>query len=250
MVYVEFLRARKLLTWHLGILAVITLLVSSLGHDTSISVNGAPTVMAGTPVPLGALAPIAMFFAAIYATSAGTSLNRENLTRDLSWTKPRSRTFVALQFVLVDVAAIALVFALTTLAVLAVLWRLHFIPVAGATLGPDLALGLGVAVMWYALIQVLTCSLGPGARAISGILWPVAFVGLGLSNVPGALGVIARAFDVINPLAYMNGVSGGAGGVHQISLWPLPVETRALVVWLFAALFCAIAVALWPRQEA
>jgi len=250
MVYVEFLRARTSLAWHLGILAAITLLVSSLGHDTSVSINGVRTVMGGTPVPLGALVPVAMLFAAIYASGAGTSLNRENLTRDLSWTKPLSRTLVALQFVLVDVAAIALVFALTMLAVLAVLLRFHFIPVAGAALGPDLALGLGVAVMWYALIQVLTCSLGPGARSISGFLWPAAFVGLGLSKVPGALGVIARAFDVVNPLAYMNGTLGNAGGVHQTSLWPLPVETRALVVWLFAALFCAIAITLWPRKEA
>ena len=250
MVYVEFLRARRSLAWHAGILAAITLLILYFGHDTAIDVNGAPAVVTGMPVPLGALAVIAMVFAAIYGSSAGTSLNRENLTRDISWTKPVARTLVALQFVIVDIAAIALVFVLTMLAVLAVLARMHIVPVAGATLAPDLVLGLGVGVMWYALIQVLTCALGPSGRSISGILWPVAFVALGLGKVPGVLGAIARAFDVINPLAYMGGFSSDSGGVHQQALWVLPVETRALAVWLFAALFCAIAIAVWPRKEA
>jgi hypothetical protein len=250
MIYVEFLRARRSLTWHVGILAALTLMVLYFGHQTTINVNGAPSVMAGMPVPFGALAPIAMFFAAIYASSAGTSLNRENLTRDLSWTKPVSRAVIAVQFILVDLAAIALVYALSLAAVLAVLWRLHLVPVAGPTLVPELSLGLGVALMWYALIQVLTCALGSGARAISGILWPVAFVALGVAKVPGTLGLIARAVDVINPLAYMTGMTGDSNGVHQTALWQFPVETRTLIVWVFAALFCAVAVTLWPRKEA
>ena len=250
MAYVEFLRARRALSWHLGILAVVTLLMLYFGHATTIDINGQSAFASGMIVPFGALAPIAMFFAAIYASTAGGSLNRENDTRDLSWTKPVSRTLIALQFVLIDVAAVALVFVLTMLAVLAVLLRLHFVPVADPTLVPQLLLGVGVSVMWYALIQVLTCSFGPGARSVGGILWPVALVGLGMSKVPGTLGVVARAFDVINPLAYMSGVSFDATGAHQNSVSMLPLETRALCVWLFAALFCAIAVAVWPRQEA
>jgi hypothetical protein len=68
--------------------------------------------------------------------------------------------------------------------------------------------------------------------------------------VPGPTGLVARVFDVINPLAYMSGVTFNSNGAHQNAVWQLPVEERALIVWLFAALFCAIVIALWPRKEA
>src|SRR5665213_1459293 len=98
MVYVEFLRVRRTLKWHLGILAAVTLLVLYFGHDTNLVVNGHSEVFAGMPVPLGALSVIAAFFAAIYASSLGSSLNRENPMRDISWTKPIPRSRIALQY--------------------------------------------------------------------------------------------------------------------------------------------------------
>jgi hypothetical protein len=250
MVYVEFLRARRSLTWHLGIMVLMTLVSLYFGHTTSVQVDGQSPFVPGMPVPLGQLATIAMFFGAIYASSAGTSLNRESLTRELSWTKPESRTLIALQYIAVDIAAIALVYAVAILGVVAVLLRLHFVPTLEPGFGADIALGLGVAVMWYALIQVLTCMFGPGARSVGGILWPVAFVALGTAHIGGPIGVVAHALDVINPLAYMSGVTGSEHGVQTNSLWVLPVDERALIVWLFGALFCAIAIALWPRKEA
>jgi hypothetical protein len=104
--------------------------------------------------------------------------------------------------------------------------------------------------MWYALIQVLTFWFPPGARAGGGILWPVAFVMLGLSKVPGPTGAIARMIDIINPLAYMSGVTFDSNGAHQNAVWDLPVDERTLIVWAFAVVFCAIVIALWPRKEA
>jgi len=250
MVYVEFLRVRRTLTWHVGILAAITLLILYFGHDTMVNVNGHSELVSGMTVPLGQLSVVAMFFATIYASSLGSSLNRENQVRDISWTKPIPRGLLAAQYIVTDVAAIALLFALTMLAVIVAILRLQFVPVFDATLVPQLALGLGVAVMWYALIQLITFWFPPGARSAGGILWPVAFVAIALAKAPGPLGIAARALDVINPIAYLDGVISTSTGVHQESLWQWPVEDRALIVWLFAALFCAIVIALWPKKEA
>jgi hypothetical protein len=250
MVYVEFLRVRRTLTWHLGILAAFVLLALFFAHDSSVTVEGHSTWFAGMSVPLGQLSAIAMIFAAIYASSLGSSLNRENPMRDISWTKPIPRGVLALQYLLTDIAAIVLVFALTMLAVIITLLRLHFVPAFDATLIPLLALALGVSVMWYALIQLLTFWFPPGARSAGGLLWPVGFVAIALAKVPGPLGITARVLDVINPIAYMDGVISDSSGVHQQSLWQAPVEERALIVWLFAALFCAVVIALWPKKEA
>jgi hypothetical protein len=248
MAYVEFLRARRSLTWIVGILVALTLLILYFGNTSGIHVDGQSPVFPGMPVPLGKLAVIAMFFGAIYASSAGTSLNQENLTRDLSWTKPIPRTVLALQIVLIDVAAIAIVYVLALFAVIAVLLRMQMVPVFDPSFVPEAALGLGVSVMWYALIQVLTFGFAPGARAIAGILWPVAFVALGLAHVPGPLGTIARTIDIFNPLSYASGMSQESG--RQSSIAAIPLEARLICTWMFSVIFCAIAIAFWPKKEA
>jgi hypothetical protein len=244
MVYVEFLRARRSLTWHLGIMAAIALLALYTGSPTTIHVNGYATLFPGRQVPLGALGLIGTFFAAVYASSAGTSLNRENQTRDLSWTKPISRTSLALQFVLVDIAAMAIVFVLAMVAVAIVLLRLGMVPAIEAGFAAEIAVFFGTSVMWYALIQVLSFWFGSAARSLGGILWPIAFVVLALTNVPGPIGAIARVIDTINPLRYPPGFSDAKAAQ------PMSLDTRVLCVWFFSVLFCAIAVTVWPRKEA
>ena len=250
MIYVEYLRVRSALIWHAGVIGALLLLILSTNHNAAVTVDGHPAVTSGLPIALGLLVPIAMFFGAIYASSVGSSLNRENGTRDISWTKPVSRTVLALQFVLVDLAGVAIAFTIAMLAVIAVVVRIGAVPLFDASFVPQLALGLGIAAMWYALIQVLTFWFGSGARAVGGILWPVALLALGIAHAPGVYGVFARALDVVNPLGYMSGFSVNSSGGHGESLWTLPVEERALIVWLFTAAFCAIAIALWPRKEA
>jgi hypothetical protein len=250
MIYVEYLRVRTSLAWHVGILGLLTLLILATNHNTAVMVNDRPAVTMGVRISLALLAPIAAFFGAIYASSVGTSLNRENSTRDISWTKPVSRTMLALQYVLVDLAGITIAFTIAMLAVYAVVVRIGAVPVIDESLVPQLALGLGIAAMWYALIQLLTFWFGPAARATGGILWPVALVCLGIAGVPGVYGDLARAINVINPLAYLSNFSVNGNGGHSHTLWTLPAETRTLVVWLFTVLFCAIAITFWRRKEA
>ena len=236
MAYAEFLRARRSsLFWHAAIMAAVTLLILYFGTGSNIQVDGHSALFPGMAVPLGQLSVIAMFFGAIYASSSGASLNRENATRDLSWTKPVPRTVLALQFILIDVAGIAIAFALTLVAIVAVLLRLQMVPVLDASFVPETLLALGVSVMWYALIQVLTFALPPGGRSIGGILWPVAFVLLGLASLPGPLGAIARTLDIFNPLSYASGISHDSGG-RGAALAALPVEARLLSAWMFAVL--------------
>lgn len=250
---IEFYRARTALYWHLGIVAAVTLLLLMLGHQADIDVTGpggTSRITSGTVIPLAGVAPIAAFFAAIVASTLGTSLNRENLTREISWTKPLSRTAIALRFVAIDLVAVTIVFVITFLAGAFVLAWMHVQTVIEATFGPMIALSLGVSLMWYALVQALTFWLPPGGRSIGGILWPVALGLAGTAHIDGPAGELARALDVLNPLAYMSGIAHTSEGIVEPSLVAAPIEIRLLAVWLFAAAFCAVAIVLWPKREA
>jgi len=247
MEYVEILRMRRSLIRHVGILAAIGSIVLAFGgQHASVDINGTSQLMSGMHVPLGALASIAAFYAAIFASSAGTSLNRENETRELSWTKPLSRSSLAVRFIAIDLVGVAIAYAAAIGVIAAVMTHMNIAPFIGDRAVPQLALGLGVGVMWYALIQVVTCMLPPGGRALSGVMWPVVFATGLFAQVPGVLGAIARALNVINPLSYLNLTSGA----HGLLALGMPVEERALIVWGFTLLFCAISVAVWPKAEA
>jgi hypothetical protein len=255
MEYAEFLRVRGIIKWHLGILAAVLVLGLIFGHDLTVNVNDPggshlATVASGMHVALAWMAPIGMFFAAIFASSAGSSLNREFGLRDIAWTKPLSRSALALRYVLIDVAAVALLFVLTLAVVAALLWRFGVTPYVDAAFVAPALLGCGVSVMWYALVQVLSCRIPSQGMAVGGILWPVALLSLGLADLHNSVGTAARALDVVNPLAYMNGVTLGSHGAVVESLWQLPPQEGALIVWSFSVAFCALAVALWIRREA
>jgi hypothetical protein len=246
MEYVEFLRIRTSLAWHVGIAAVIALLIVMLsGHYTTVNVNGSTQPMPGTPVPFDTLATVAAFFGAIFASSAGTSLNRENATRDISWTKPLSRTVLAVRIIAIDLAGIVIAYVAALAAIVAVLMSLHGVPFFDAGAATQLVLGLGVGTMWYALIQAVSCTLPPGARALGGLTWPVAFAVGWFTHIPGAIGAFARIVNVINPLSYMSNTSGSPTDVSVATA----ADVQAATVWCFTVLFCVIAVVIWPRKE-
>jgi hypothetical protein len=250
MALIELLRVRRMLLWHLAILAVITLAVVAFGSRAIVDTGSGAHPLAGVRLPLGGVVPLAMFFAAIFASSAGAAFNRENATRDISWTKPVSRTVFAVRIVAIDLAAITAMYVLALGALLLMLAALGIGVYADPTLAAVLATGLGVSCMWYALINLLTCMFGPAARAVGGVLWPIALLLLGLAELGGPAGTIVRALDVINPLAYMSGVSGDATALVQTAITPAPVALRPLIVFAFTVLFSAFAISIWPRKEA
>lgn len=254
MEYVEFWRVRRALLWGSGGMAIIVLIILTLPQVGTVHVvgpGGSTNFASGIGAPVDALAGIAAFFAAIYASSVGTSLNRENATRDLSWTKPLPRSVLALRYILIDLCGIVIAFAVALAACLIVATYAHFPPFFDAQSPMQIALGVGVGAMWYGLLQVLTCVAPPGARSLAGILWPVALLVTGLSHIPGSIGAIMRALDVLNPLHYMSSTSvSGATGTATVLAGALPAGERAAIVWCFTLAFCALAVVLWPRKEA
>jgi len=239
MEYVELLRVRRSLIWNAGILAIVVIGILTLGSDSTIHVNGGTTRIApGVALPAGVLATIGAFLAAVYASSIGTSLNRESMTRDISWTKPVSRTVLAIRFVCIDLAGVIGAFAFALILIYLALSHLHVAVVADVDTPAQLLLGCGVGAMWYGLLELLTCGFGPGARAMSGILWPVALVCQGLGALGGTIGQTIHALDVLNPLAYLSNIANAGAAASAGS------------VWFFALVFCGLAVVIWPRREA
>jgi hypothetical protein len=246
---VELWRVQRSLLWHAGIVAAIVVLIMALPQVGTVHVagpSGTSYFAPGTGVALSVIASFAAFFAAIYASSVGTSLNRENVTRDLSWTKPLARSVLAARYVLIDLVGVVIAFAIALVAIGIIATYMHFPPYVDAQAPVELALGAGIGAMWYGLLQVLTCAAPPGARSLAGVLWPVALVCGALSAVPGSIGAIMRAIDVLNPLSYM----GGGVVQHGTREIGMPADERALIVWGFALAFCALAIFLWPRKEA
>ena len=239
MEYVEFLRVRRSLIWNAGIMLVVVIGILTLGNDSTININGGTTrIAAGVAIPVGVLATIGAFLAAIYASSIGTSLNRESLTRDISWTKPVSRTVLAIRFIGIDLAGVVIAYAVALVLIYLALAYMHIAVAADAHAPAQLLLGCGVGAMWYGLLQLLTCGFGNGARAMAGILWPIALVCQGLASLGGTIGQTIRAIDVLNPLTYLSSIANAGA------------EAALGIVWLFALVFCALAVVIWPRREA
>ena len=252
MLLVALSRARRSMTWYLCILGVGLVIDLIFGHSGHIIVNNREVTDTQGSIPLSAVAIVPMFLSAMYASAAGLSLNRENSTLEIAWTKPISRTALALKYIAVNAGAIIAAYAVAWVAVAVVLVRESFVLVPDAQLVPAVALSLGVALMWYALVLVLSAPLGKGGAAVAGYLWPVAFLALALHGVPGVFGLVMRAINVINPLAYFSGVTSNDDstvGAHMTALSVLPLDERALIVWGFAIVFCAAATQVWSRRE-
>jgi hypothetical protein len=104
--------------------------------------------------------------------------------------------------------------------------------------------------MWYALLQAATAGFDGGARMIVTGLWPGALILAALHGVGGTLGTIIALVNIVNPIAYLSGVTTSEG-VHSVNAyWDYPIGDRALVVWLATVVLSALAVALWTRREA
>jgi hypothetical protein len=235
--------------WYGGFVLLGAIAVGFTAQHAVLDVNG--THVGGVAAPLDMLAPVAAFLAMIFGTSAGLSLNREGETVALSWTKPVSRTLIALRIMAVDVAAILVMYAFAWLVILGVA------AAAGATIVPTstspamIALSIGVALMWWALIEAITAMLPSGGRSVVGFLWPAALIVGSISGLGGAIGAIILILNVVNPLAYLGHLSS-SNDVSSTSTgyWHLPVDERALAVWALSVVLSAIAVVLWQRREA
>jgi hypothetical protein len=249
---VEFWRARRALVWYLALVVaggVCTLVFWGNSH-VNVDVNDRE-VMLPRAVPLSVLMSVAMFFTAILASWLGLALNRENATRELSWTRPLPRSGLALRYIAIDAAALAIAFAVTV----AMLWfviGIH-LPVVVEPRTPIVVfMASGVIAMWYALVLILSAGVRGHGGAIAGLLWPAALIvlAIGASTRGGFIHDVAVVLDIFNPFAYLGHIGRSApDGTPVPLLWPLDEGVRAAIVWCFAVAFSAAAVTIWRRRE-
>ena len=273
MEYVEFLRVRRVFTIFALFVAVIMLLViadivftwiqggsiSSFGlstHDTSHrNHSNLFTYSATSRVPLSILLGIASYMAIVVATQFASSLNKENDGLDYVFVKPVRRELMAMRFIAIDIGGILAIFAFTFAAELVPLALLHAVDriVIDARAIWICGLGLGVAFMWYGVLQAVTASYRGKGGTIVAFSWGifVALAGLGYVSALGpiVLGVV-HVLNFVNPIAYFSGIVSHVGTFDIDSVLGIPIVARVPIVWAIAFLSLAIAAISWKRVEA
>jgi hypothetical protein len=205
-------------------------------------------------IPVGLLFGIASFVALAFATIVGTSLNKENTLGGFAFTKPLSRERLALTYFAVDAVsivaafALAVVLGLVALVILGILGRLY----VDRTALSIAALGLGVSVMWYGMLQALTAGMRFRAGMFIGIGWGLFSILAALHGVvelgPTFHAVVAT-LNYLNPLAYYTSLSMSGSDVTTSSLLGLSEPLRLLIPYSIGIIGCAIAIAGWKRVE-
>jgi ABC-type transport system involved in cytochrome c biogenesis permease component len=227
------------------------LLIAALNGRGGVNVEVNGEVVAPHVVPLTVLMSLGMFFTAILATMLGCSLNRENATLELSWTRPLPRVALALRYMAIDVTTLAIAY-LVAVAVFWVLVGMYVHVVVEPRIGVAAFMGTGVVAMWYALTQFLTAGTRRRGSAVAGFMWPAAVIVLVVASAThgGLVHDIAVVLNVVNPFAYLGQIGHSApDGTPVPLLWPLDETVRAAIVWCFALAFGAAAVTIWQRRE-
>jgi hypothetical protein len=211
------------------------------------------------PETLAYHAGFAGIVALIVATILGAPFARENDGHlEIAFSKPISRTRLALETVLVDLAGIAGAWAMTVV----FFFIAHSVVSApNYVLGPyDLpvvALGLAGAFSWYAMLSAATASMKRNYGAVQGIAWPVAGlilllakVKFGDSQLAHLVQWIATPFAWILPFNYLHfGIAYTVNGQAQGSMAVAPYsELPALL--LLALVYGVLAILQWRRVEA
>jgi hypothetical protein len=277
MYYFDYLRVRSALRVFAIILACVTLLLCisltfSHAHGGNSSVTiGTDTVSTQdytglallhhlgetTWFPFGLFCGIAAMITIFFSNALATSLARYNGNLHFAFTKPISRERSAVRTFAIDLAAlfvgflIALFFVFVPFTVVGLLGRLTFGP---TSLAP-LAIGLGIAFMWYGMIQAVTATMRGGAGLVLGLSWGVFAVMQGLQNLSTDLvpEVVVRSIhllNILNPFIYLSAIFGTTGGhlTNDNTLDPHYFQSLA-TVWIVALIALAIAVAQRKRME-
>ncbi len=247
MQYVEMLRARRCLTWYCSTLLavfVVTAISFYSGH-AQISGSGSP------PQALSDLIRICALGAIIVATCMAPGLNAESSTLAITWTRPVRRATIAWRYMAVDLAAIlfAAVFMLAVvlafLALFGSLGRLTFDSAVPAALLNV----MGVALMWYGLVIVVTARMDGRGNVISGLSWPAFMMvgGLWAAPFPPVLHGLITVLDYFNPLTYFNNFSNEQHAAKQVL--NLDPNLLTLIAWCFVVVTLVATVRLWSTRE-
>jgi hypothetical protein len=249
MYYVELLRARRVLFWYtivvLGIVAIFA--ISVLGRQSHIDDVGT--------IPLSEILIACAVGAYVVATIISTGLVSEAATLPITWTRPVPRDRIAWSFIAIDLAAILagyLVMIGAVLLCIAVFGLIGAVRVTPAAWGA-FVLGLGSAVMWYALTCAASSRLSGHGVRVAALSW-FAFLVIGsvwAAPLPAPLHAVLTALNYLNPIAYINGIvvdgHTHSSGAHAITL---SQTGRIALEWIISAVAVTAAVRLWSTREA
>lgn len=273
MAYVEFLRVRRaLVIFAIAIASIelVNLLVHQFGSVVTTKTGAHVGIEIGsgeagmTPVrdivahltiPLELVFGIAGYAAAFFATIFASSLNKENGYAHFAFTKPISRTRLALEHIGIDAIGILGAFFIVCAAIFvsfAVDGYLAHIDVNVRAFEVAVLL-LGVGFMWYGILQAVTASYRGKGGAFVGWSWLVFGVLIGVRDQPflgPIFGPIVRMLDFFNPFSYAPTISDDHRGAATVStLTGGPLEAQIALAWGIAIVACAIAVVAWKRVE-
>ena len=274
MEYVEFLRVRRVLTIFATFVAVIAILAIATIVYSSIATTGKDTFVIGSigdkspteshklssylqalPIPLGLLLGIASYVAIVVATVLASSLNKENDGLDFVFVKPIRREIIAMRYFATDIVGILAIFAFTIAAELISLALTHLIyrvsiDARAFWVG---GLGLGVAFMWYGILQAVTATYKGKGGTIVGFSWGIFGVLAGVGSLtmlgPIFLGIV-HTLNFVNPIAYFSSLVSSGSTYKVNSVLGGPLEAHACIVWVIALGAMAIATISWKRVEA
>jgi hypothetical protein len=252
--YVQLLRLRTALLIYGSSLGALFLLALVTGH---LPISHIDAGSGKVDIPLSVLLFTASYCGIIFATAISCSLHRENDGVEMVFTKPIARERLALMYFLLDLCAIVIAIAFAL--VLELLWLasvglLRFVNVDGPSFSLAVV-GLGVAVMWYGLLQGLTAGNHVRGGLFVGLSWAAAFtlpvLALATRHVP-ALHAVVMVLNVLNPLAYFTSYHPHlrtATPYELGSLIPVNIWARAAITWSFGIVGCALAIIGWKRLE-
>jgi hypothetical protein len=268
MTYAQVLRLRNTLTIYGlvigGVFLLMLLLSHAPGHSSFDSDDASDLHHAmgnAAFVPLSFLFFISGWCAIVIATVISSSLNREYDGVEMVWTKPIDRARLALEYILLDFAAIVVAFvaaaALCVLGVASVGLLTHIV-VDPRTI-PTLVIGLGTAFMWYGLVQGITAGMPGRGGMIIGLSWAAAFVLVTLAEATRggslihSMHTLLTIVDLFNPIAYFSSYSLSGFGAHPSPVLPqmfAGTEARSIMTWALGLVGCVAAIAGWKRLEA
>lgn len=246
MQYVEILRARRVLTWYCAILLgalVFTVISFYSGH---VQMHGGHT-----STQLSDLLKGCAFGAIVVATCLAPGLNAESGTVAIAWTRPISRDAIAWRYIAVDVVTILFAYAfavVVAVAFLAVFGLLSQVDVDGGV-PMTVVNGIGCALMWYGLVNVVAARMDGRGALIAGLSWAVFLVtgGLWHAPFPPLLHGLITFVDYFNPLTYFNGGSSANNG--EVRVLALSTDVLTLIAWAFVAVTLVATVRLWSTRE-
>lgn len=281
MIYVEWLRARKRLAIFAIVLVVLVFGLGvlpielgrfhsspnggfSLGWTSDMTSNDMPArtfihdALQRMTIPLDSFLMTAAVIAFVFTISLYTSLYAQRESLHVAFTKPLSRTRLALNFFAVDLGSIAAMYAFVVvlgLLAIAVFGGLNRIVAPH----PAAIVPLGGILLLYGLMQASTAWLRRGAGGIAAALWVAFFVVPSLMNTPIAqVNAVMRALWHLDPTRYLamdtnHGVytSGSNVAYGNQMMWGLDgtYGATALLAFSLGIAACAIAIISWNRVE-